>query len=64
MIRSIKVGHGLLMLRAAKPIMLTLRPWTARADAKELKLERESVEESLRTGALHGSVLLSGGIHA
>jgi hypothetical protein len=52
------------MLRAAKPIMLTLRPWTARADAKELKLERESVEESLRTGALHGSALLSGGTHA
>jgi type IV secretion system protein VirD4 len=64
MIRSIKVGHGLLMLRAAKPIMLTLKPWTARADAKELKLERESVEESLRTGALHDSPLLGGGIHA
>jgi type IV secretory pathway TraG/TraD family ATPase VirD4 len=64
MIRSIKVGHGLLMLRAAKPIMLTLKPWTARADAKELKLERESVEESLRTGALHDSPLLGEGIHA
>jgi len=51
-IRLIKVGHGLLMLRAAKPIMLTLRPWTALADAQELGLARNAVEESLRTAAL------------
>ena len=30
-IRSITPGHGLLLLRSARPIMLTLRPWTARA---------------------------------
>ncbi|MFI4971081.1 MAG: type IV secretory system conjugative DNA transfer family protein [Hyphomicrobiales bacterium] len=64
MIRSIKVGHGLLMLRAAKPIMLTLRPWTARADAKELMVERTAVEESLRTGALLSGSPVGGGIHA
>ena len=51
-IRLIKVGHGLSMLRSAKPIMLTLKPWTARADAKELGLARTKVEESLRLGAL------------
>ena len=64
MIRSIKVGHGLLMLRAAKPIMLTLRPWTARADAKELRVERTAVEESLRTGALLSGAPVGGGIRA
>jgi len=51
-IRLIKVGHGLLMLRAAKPIMLTLKPWTLRADARELELARAEVEERLRVGAL------------
>jgi type IV secretory pathway TraG/TraD family ATPase VirD4 len=64
MIRLIKVGHGLLMLRAAKPIMLTLRPWTARVDARQLKVERSAVEESLRTGALHDAAPLNGGICA
>jgi type IV secretory pathway TraG/TraD family ATPase VirD4 len=50
-IRLISVGHALLMLRAARPIMLTLRPWTARKNAKELKLQRAKVEEALRAGA-------------
>jgi type IV secretory pathway TraG/TraD family ATPase VirD4 len=59
MIRSIKVGHGLLMLRAAAPIMLTLKPWTARADAAELRRDRAAVEESLRLGAA-----TNGGAHA
>jgi hypothetical protein len=44
------------MLRAAKPIMLTLRSWTARADAKVLKAQRTDVEQALRSGALqHGA---------
>jgi len=51
-VRLIQVGHGLLMLRAAKPIMLTLKPWTLRADARELALARTNVEELLRLGAL------------
>ena len=34
-IRAIAPGHGLLLLRSAPPIMLTLRPWTARTDAAE-----------------------------
>ena len=50
-IRLIKIGHGLLMLRAARPIMLTLRPWTQRADSDELRRQRVLVEESLRTAA-------------
>jgi type IV secretory pathway TraG/TraD family ATPase VirD4 len=58
MIRSIKVGHGLLMLRAAAPIMLTLKPWTARTDAAELRRDRAGVEETLRRGAA-----TSGSVH-
>jgi type IV secretory pathway TraG/TraD family ATPase VirD4 len=50
-IRLIRVGHGLLMLRAARPIMLTLRPWTARKNGKELEVQRAQVEEALRIGA-------------
>ena len=51
-IRLIRTGHALLMLRASKPIMLTLRSWTARADAKVLKAQRSDVEHALRSGAL------------
>ncbi len=50
-IRLIRVGHGLLMLRAARPIMLTLRPWTARKNAKELEVQKNQVEGALRIGA-------------
>jgi hypothetical protein len=36
--------------------MLTLRSWTARADARQLKAQRSDVEQSLRAGALdHGA---------
>jgi hypothetical protein len=36
--------------------MLTLRSWTARADAKVLKAQRTDVEQALRSGALqHGA---------
>ena len=52
-IRRLRVGHGLLLLRAARPIVLTLRPWTSRRDAHRLRAERASVEETLRVGATH-----------
>ncbi|MDQ2727721.1 MAG: TraM recognition domain-containing protein [Actinomycetota bacterium] len=47
-IRAIAPGHGLLLLRSARPIMLTLRPWTARSDAPNLASQRARVESSLR----------------
>jgi len=50
-IRRLRVGHGLLLLRAARPIVLTLRPWTSRRDADQLRAERGNVEETLRAGA-------------
>jgi type IV secretion system protein VirD4 len=50
-IRSITPGHGLLLFRSARPIMLTLRPWTARRDAPRLQRDRAAVEEAIRSAA-------------
>jgi len=48
-IRAITPGHGLLLLRSARPIMLTLRPWTTRCDAHQLQRDRAAVEDALRS---------------
>ena len=50
-LRTLRFGYGVLLFRSSQPIMLTLRPWTARADAKQLKADRAAVEESLRQAA-------------
>lgn len=50
-IRAITTGHALLLLRSARPIMLTLRPWTARDDAPQLQRDRAKVEDSVRSAA-------------
>jgi type IV secretory pathway TraG/TraD family ATPase VirD4 len=50
-IRSITPGHGLLLLRSARPIMLSLRPWTQRRDAATLQRDRAGVEEAICTAA-------------
>jgi type IV secretory pathway TraG/TraD family ATPase VirD4 len=50
-IRSISPGHGLLLLRSSRPIMLTLRPWTARSDALRLRRDRAAVEDAIRDAA-------------
>jgi type IV secretory pathway TraG/TraD family ATPase VirD4 len=51
MIRTIGAGHSLLLLRSAEPIMLTLRPWTARRDAARLHAARADIEKSIRAAA-------------
>jgi type IV secretory pathway TraG/TraD family ATPase VirD4 len=53
-IRAITPGHALLLLRSARPIMLTLRPWTARPDADELQRDRASIEDAVRNAAGQG----------
>jgi type IV secretory pathway TraG/TraD family ATPase VirD4 len=50
-IRRLPIGHGLLLLRSARPIMMKLQPWTARPDADELaearrRFELPAVEDS------------------
>jgi type IV secretory pathway TraG/TraD family ATPase VirD4 len=54
MIRAIAPGHALLLLHSAKPIMLTLKPWTARPDAKTLRSHREAVERVIQQAAAEG----------
>ena len=46
-IRRIGLGSGLLLLRSAPPIMLTLSPWTARRDADRLAAARRSFESAM-----------------
>ncbi|MGC8512688.1 MAG: type IV secretory system conjugative DNA transfer family protein [Acidimicrobiales bacterium] len=43
-IRRLPIGTGLLLLRSAPPITLTLRPWTGRPDARELTAARSKWE--------------------
>ncbi|MDE0545946.1 TraM recognition domain-containing protein [Microbacterium sp. C7(2022)] len=47
-IRRLPFGTGLVMLRAAPPIVTRLRPWISRADAATLRADRADVEASLR----------------
>jgi type IV secretory pathway TraG/TraD family ATPase VirD4 len=54
MIRTLRPGHALLLLRSAKPIMLRLQPWTARPDAEEIRHARTRIEASFRAAASQG----------
>ena len=55
MIRRIGVGHGLLLLRSAPPIILDLQPWTARGDAAQLRASRTDLEARIRATALQSA---------
>ncbi len=46
-IRRLPFGTGLVLLRAAPPIVTRLRRWTQRADGKHLTAERRAVEAQL-----------------
>ncbi|GFZ83245.1 type IV secretory system conjugative DNA transfer family protein [Nesterenkonia alkaliphila] len=50
LLRTMPFGTGVVMLRTARPIITTLRPWTSRADASALKTDRSKVEELLHAG--------------
>ena len=47
-IRRLPFGTGLVLLRAAPPIVTRLRRWTQRADGKHLAADRRTVEAQLR----------------
>ena len=47
-IRILPFGTGLIMLRAAPPVVASLRMWTARPDAKELREDRADIEALMR----------------
>jgi type IV secretion system protein VirD4 len=47
-LRTLRVGHGVLLLRSAPPIMLSLQRWIDRPDVKQLQAGRASLEQSIR----------------
>jgi type IV secretory pathway TraG/TraD family ATPase VirD4 len=47
-LRMLPFGTGILLLRAAKPILLTLSPWTARPDADALQCSRDRLEATIQ----------------
>ena len=49
-IRTLPFGTGLILLRAAPPIVAKLRAWTGRNYAGELQAQRREVEELLQHG--------------
>ncbi|MGO1407973.1 MAG: type IV secretory system conjugative DNA transfer family protein [Brachybacterium sp.] len=49
-LRTMPFGVGMVLLRAARPIVTDLRPWTKRADAAELKQARGELEALLQKG--------------
>ncbi len=50
-LRTLPFGTAMLIARAAPPIRLKLRPWTARRDAGSINESRDAVEASLRAAA-------------
>jgi type IV secretion system protein VirD4 len=50
-LRTLPFGHGVLLLRSAPPIMLSLQGWTDRKDAKDLEAGRVNLEQSIRVAA-------------
>ena len=47
-LRTLPFGTGVVMLRAARPIITSLRRWTAREDAAQLKVDRAEIEQLLQ----------------
>jgi hypothetical protein len=47
-LRTLRFGTAILLMRAAPAIALTLRPWTARKDARQLRADLAAVESEIR----------------
>ncbi|EWT06818.1 type VI secretion protein [Intrasporangium chromatireducens Q5-1] len=47
-LRTLPFGQSILLLRSARPIALTMQPWTARRDAKALQGDRERLERAIQ----------------
>jgi type IV secretion system protein VirD4 len=50
-LRTLPFGYGVLLLRSAPPIMLSLQRWVDRTDATDLDAGRVNLEESIRVAA-------------
>jgi type IV secretory pathway TraG/TraD family ATPase VirD4 len=47
-LRTLPFGQSILLLRSARPIALTMQPWTARRDAKTLQADRVRLERAIQ----------------
>ena len=50
-IRRLPIGHGLLLLRSAPPILMRLHPWTTRPDTRHLTHTRRQLSNKVNGGA-------------
>lgn len=50
-LRTLPFGTGVVLLRSAPPIVARLRPWTARGDVGQLRVDRAAIEAQLRDSA-------------
>lgn len=50
-LRTLPFGTAVLLLRTAPPIVLDLQPWPDRPDGRDLQVQREQVENQLRSAA-------------
>jgi type IV secretory pathway TraG/TraD family ATPase VirD4 len=59
-LRMLPFGTAVLMLRAARPIVLTMTPWTKRPEAAELQSSRRQLEEVIEHANSQAHQLLAG----
>ncbi|TQN46295.1 type IV secretory pathway TraG/TraD family ATPase VirD4 [Humibacillus xanthopallidus] len=52
-LRTLPFGTSVLLLRSARPIVLTMQPWLDRPDAKRLRSNRAALEEVIRDASAH-----------
>jgi type IV secretion system protein VirD4 len=60
-LRTLTPGHALVLLRSARPMVVNLRPWTARRDATRLQSDRRHIEAVIRAVA-ETSLGVTGGL--
>ncbi len=62
-LRTLRFGFGVLLLRSAPPIMLSLHRWIDRPDAPALQTGRATLEDTIRAVATGAHVASPGGDH-
>ena len=53
-LRTLSFGTAVLLLRSARPIVLTMSPWTARRDAVSLRASRAALEQMIQDAHAEG----------
>ena len=55
-LRTLPFGTAVLLLRAARPIILAMTPWTGRRDATTLQSDRTQLEAVIQAAAAQAAV--------